>query len=186
MNLRKIGLQQGLLVTAHKGQELFITVIKRFLKLLNVSYYDSCCPEEGAPLPVQFQDEQLQYYDPVTKTYIEVPTGVDLGYKEYAGLISQEDTNPPEIVEISNTLGTVITPIYNSVGNYTLQSSVPMPENKTVIFITSNYNDANAFILMKSGQYPAINNTIKIFTKYNGSNSNWMLTNVPFLIRVYN
>jgi hypothetical protein len=110
---------------------------------------------------------------------LKIPTAP---YKVYTALLSQSGISAPTLVVLQNTLGDTITPLYNSVGNYTLQLDALnlFTSTKTFILLNSSYN-ANAYLGIVRGD----DSQLLVNATFNGSNSNNVILNASIEIRVY-
>lgn len=115
----------------------------------------------------------------VWELYKEIPTPT---YKVYTALLSQSGISAPTLVVLQNTLGDTITPLYNSVGNYTLQLDALnlFTSTKTFILLNSSYN-TNAYLGIVRGD----DSQLLVNATFNGSNSNNVILNASIEIRVY-
>lgn len=104
-------------------------------------------------------------------------------YKVYTALLSQSGTSAPTLVVLENTLGDTVTPLYNSVGNYTLQLSTLnlFTSTKTFILLNSSYS-SDAYLGVVRGS----DNELLVNSTFNGSNSNNVISDASIEIRVYN
>jgi hypothetical protein len=69
-NIRELGIKQGFLAEGKKGIDNLLSVFKRFMKLLNIPFYDECCPDIEIPLPVGYTEaDGVVRYNPTTKEY---------------------------------------------------------------------------------------------------------------------
>ena len=78
MNLRKSFIEYSIFSnTAGKGKELFINLLKRVAKILNIPYHDPCCEDEdtGMPLPSGYDttDGVEKYFDPNSNEWVPIP-----------------------------------------------------------------------------------------------------------------
>lgn len=110
---------------------------------------------------------------------LKIPTAP---YKVYTALLSQSGISAPTLVVLQNTLGDTITPLYNSVGNYTLQLDALnlFTSTKTFILLNSSYN-TNAYLGIVRGD----DSQLLVNATFNGSNSNNVILNASIEIRVY-
>jgi hypothetical protein len=75
-NIRELGIKTGFLGEARKGVDNLLVVFKKFLKVLNIPFYDECCSDPAVPLPVGYTDSDgVVRYNPETKEYESVFAG---------------------------------------------------------------------------------------------------------------
>jgi hypothetical protein len=118
-----------------------------------------------------------------SNTYALASAVPSIPYKVYSALISQSGTSAPTLVVLQNTLGDTITPLYNSVGNYTLRLDALnlFTSTKTFILLNSSYN-TNAYLGIVRGD----DSQLLVNATFNGSNSNNVISDASIEIRVYN
>ncbi len=139
---------------------------------------DALVADNGLNEGLQYNVTDLQYRILAisSNTYIYVNS---VPYKTLVGLISQDGTNAPTIVELENTLG-VYTSHYNDVGDFTIR--IPYTEKNVYVAFTKATAHTNFVEMYYLGEGESIN-----FLTRNGSGSfeNSILSSMPFEIRVY-
>ena len=106
----------------------------------------------------------------------------NLPYYIYSALVTQTGTSVPTLIELQNTLGTVITTSYTLAGFYTLTSSVALTPNKSTAFHSLNDAGTNTMKTILSTSEDSV-----VIKTYNSANTriNGVMTDSFIEIRVY-
>lgn len=114
----------------------------------------------------------------------QVVNGLELPYRVYTALLTQNSTSEPEAIVLENTLGDIVF-TYDSDGQYYGELIDGFVENKTFILVSNNVkNPENGNI----GIIQYIDTNTLVIKSFDGSGvaSNGVFNNTPIEIRVYN
>jgi hypothetical protein len=110
--------------------------------------------------------------------------GLKPTYKVYTAILTAYDNDPPSVIELENTIGT-INIVGLEEGVTAITSDSLFTENKTVIFYGSiGKRDSYVPGLQLIPEWQSTG-SIKVFASSEGVPSNFVIWNTPIEIRVY-